>query len=149
MKKSAIFSVSVAFMVACGSGDKAPAINTSANQPANQAGGTASIQWLDSVRNFGSINEGQKLSVSFGFKNTGTAPLIIESVQPACGCTVADYPKQPIAAGGEGEITGAFESQGRPGHQHKTISVVANTTQRKYTLAFDVDVKPAKEQQAN
>jgi hypothetical protein len=62
---------------------------------------------------------------------------------------VADYPRQPIAPGEEGEITGAFDSQGRVGAQHKTIAVNANTEQHEYTLVFDVDVKPSDQQQAS
>jgi len=147
MKKSAIISACLIVLIACGSNDDTPAANTSAAEIPGQVAGTTTIQWIDSVRNFGSVSEGQKLSVSFRFKNTGSKPLVIESVQPACGCTVADYPKEPIAPGNEGEITGAFDSQGRPGSQHKTIAVKANTDQHNYTLVFDVDVKPGKQEQ--
>ena len=99
------------------------------------------IQWVDSIKNLGRINEGQKLEVSFRFKNTGTKPLIIQSVRPGCGCTVADYPKEPIAPGGEGEITGSFDSQGRENLQRKEIAVTANTKGSAYhTLIFEVDV---------
>ena len=80
-----------------------------------------SIQWIDSIKNLGRINEGQKLEVSFRFKNTGDKPLIIQSVRPGCGCTVADYPKEPIAPGAEGEITGSFDSKGRENMQRKEI----------------------------
>ena len=99
-----------------------------------------SVQWIDSVRNFGKIMEGQKLAVSFRFKNTGDKPLVIISVEPACGCTVADYPKQPIKPGEEGEITGEFNSQGRPGQQHKTVTVKTNTPVGTHVVAFEVNV---------
>lgn len=99
------------------------------------------ILWIDSIKNMGRINEGQKLEVAFRFKNTGTRPLIIQSVRPGCGCTVADYPKEPIAPGGEGEITGSFDSQGRENLQRKEIAVTANTKGSPYhTLFFEVDV---------
>jgi Protein of unknown function (DUF1573) len=99
------------------------------------------IQWIDSVKNMGRINEGQKLQVSFRFKNTGNKPLIIQSVRPGCGCTVADYPKEPIAPGNEGEITGSFDSNGRENLQRKEITVTANTKGSPYhTLYFEVDV---------
>ena len=99
------------------------------------------IQWMDSIKNLGRITEGQKLEVSFRFKNTGTKPLIIQSVRPGCGCTVADYPKEPIAPGAEGEITGSFDSKGRENLQRKEIAVTANTQGSAYhTLIFEVDV---------
>ena len=59
------------------------------------------MQWIDSVKDYGKITEGQKLEVLFRFKNTGNKPLVIESVHPSCGCTVADPPKEPIARGWE------------------------------------------------
>ena len=100
------------------------------------------IQWLDSVKEYGKITEGQKLEVLFRFKNTGDKPLIIESVRPSCGCTVADPPKEPIAAGAEGEIKGSFDSNGKNGQQHKTIYVYANTKGRQnHELTFTVDVQ--------
>ena len=85
------------------------------------------IQWLDSVVNSGTILEGQKLEVSFRFKNTGDKPLVIESAQPSCGCTVPVKPEEPIMPGKEGYIKAVFNSQGRTGTNHKTITVHANT----------------------
>lgn len=98
------------------------------------------VQWIDSVRDFGKIIEGQKLAISFRFKNTGDKPLVIESVHPACGCTVADYPKQPLKPGEEGEITGEFNSEGREGQQHKEITVTTNTPAHTQNLIFEVTV---------
>ncbi|MBO9572037.1 MAG: DUF1573 domain-containing protein [Chitinophagaceae bacterium] len=99
-----------------------------------------SIQWIDSVKNYGNINEGQKLAISFRFKNSGEKPLIIESVKPSCGCTIADYPKEPIAPGAEGEITGEFDSHSREGLQHKELTVMANTSPVEHNILFEVNV---------
>jgi len=86
------------------------------------------ITWLDSTeRDFGTIPEGQKLEVSYRFKNSGTKPLIIARVQPSCGCTVADQPEEPILPGKEGVIKASFNSEGRVGVNHKILYVVANT----------------------
>jgi len=101
-----------------------------------------SIQWIDSVKDYGKIAEGQKLEVAFRFKNTGNKPLVIEGVHPSCGCTVANPPKEPIAPGAEGEIKGSFDSNGKNGEQHKTISVTANTKGiQDHQLVFTVDVQ--------
>src|SRR5688572_7101524 len=40
---------------------------------------------------FGTIKEGDKVNYTYKFKNTGAAPLIIQSVQPSCGCTVPNW----------------------------------------------------------
>jgi len=86
------------------------------------------ITWLDSTtRDFGTIPEGKKLEVVFRFLNSGTRPLIIERVQPSCGCTVAEQPEAPILPGKEGEIKASFNSEGRVGINHKKLYVYANT----------------------
>lgn len=134
---------------ACENADQ-PAGNgsTASSRAGSEGSSLTTIQWIDSIKNLGRITEGQKLQVSFRFKNTGDKPLIIESVRPGCGCTVADYPKEPIAAGAEGEITGSFDSQGRENLQRKEIAVTANTKgSPHHTLVFEVDVfKPVVKQ---
>lgn len=86
------------------------------------------ITWLDStVRNFGTIPEGQKLEVTFRFLNSGTKPLIIAKVQPSCGCTIAEQPDEPVLPGKEGVIKASFNSEGRLGINHKKMYVYANT----------------------
>lgn len=102
------------------------------------------IQWIDSVKNFGRITEGQTLDVSFRFKNTGDKPLVIRSVRPSCGCTAADPPKEPVAPGAEGEIRASFNSQGREGINRKDIYIEANTKGiQNHVVHFDVEVTKA------
>ena len=103
-----------------------------------------SIQWLDSSKSMGAVTEGGTLKINYRFKNSGTKPLVIENVQPSCGCTVADYPKEPIAPGQEGEITAEFDTKGKEGVQKKNITVHANTRKNTYILYFDVTVNKAK-----
>jgi hypothetical protein len=99
------------------------------------------IQWMDSVKNYGRINEGEKLEVAFKFKNTGDKPLVIYMIKPSCGCTLVEQPEKPIAPGETGEIKGAFNSEGKPGQQHKSIYVNANTKgTTSHNLEFTVEV---------
>ena len=70
---------------------------------------------------------------------------MLQSVVPGCGCTVADYPKEPIAPGKEADITASFDSKGREGQQHKEITVTANTKESsQHKLTFNVMVVKAK-----
>ena len=102
------------------------------------------IEWIEPSKKLGTITEGQVLQIHFRFKNTGDNPLVIKSVLPSCGCTVAEFPKQPIPPGGEGEITGAFDSNGRLDLQSKDIQVVANTKgSPNHTLHFELNVVKA------
>jgi hypothetical protein len=100
-----------------------------------------SVQWVDSIRDMGTIKEGEKVEIPFRFKNTGTEQLVISRVDVACGCTVAEKPEQPVGPGREGVIKASFDSRGRPGPNHKTLTVHANTSEQMHTLIFDVEVR--------
>ena len=105
-----------------------------------------SLQWIDSThKDFGKISEGQKLEVSYAFRNTGNKPLVISRVQPSCGCTVAEQPNEPVAPGALGMIKASFNSEGRTGANHKTIYVYANTRgSQQHELQFVVEVEKKK-----
>ncbi len=75
---------------------------------------------------FGTIEEGVQATVTFTFKNTGNAPLVLNSVKASCGCTTPKWTKEPIAPGAEGTITAIYNSKGRPGNFTKTITVTHN-----------------------
>lgn len=104
-------------------------------------GELTSIQWIDSVKDMGKINEGQVIDLVYRFKNTGTNRLFIKSVNVSCGCTVAEKPEEPIAPGKEGEIKATFNSTGKSGPNTKNIYVYANTTGTEaHQLTFMVEV---------
>ncbi len=98
------------------------------------------IKWLDSLQNFGKVTDGEKVVITFHFKNIGNMPLIIAAVTPSCGCTVPSKPDEPIAPGAEGIITAEFNSSGRVGKADKYINVSCNTAQEIYTLKFEGEV---------
>jgi hypothetical protein len=103
--------------------------------------GVTTVEWMDPKKDLGKITEGQKIQISFHLKNTGNSPLVIQSVVPGCGCTLADYPKEPISPGKEAQIIASFDSKGREGQQHKEITVTANTKDNtQHTLSFNVMV---------
>ena len=89
---------------------------------------------------FGAIMQGEKVSHTYKFKNIGKSDLLITSAKGSCGCTVPKYDKTPIAPGKEGQIEVVFDSDGRQGIQHKTVTVLANTQPNTVTLKFYADV---------
>jgi hypothetical protein len=84
------------------------------------------IVFDNDLHDFGRLSAGENISYSFHFKNTGNADLIISGCSATCGCTVADYPKQRIAPGGDGYITVTFKSAGKSGQQFQEVTVVTN-----------------------
>jgi hypothetical protein len=102
------------------------------------------VEWLDGTeKEFKAIKEGQKLAVSFRFKNVGDKPLIISDVTAGCGCTATDKPTKPYAPGETGEIKAEFNSENQgTGMKSKYVNVHANTDPQMTTLTFRVEVKP-------
>jgi hypothetical protein len=85
------------------------------------------IQWLDTVKNFGVVNEGDTLRVKFKFKNAGETVLYILETLPSCGCILSDYPRKPILPGEEGSLTAYVLTLGHAGNMRKNILVKSNT----------------------
>jgi hypothetical protein len=100
------------------------------------------IQFQTIDHDFGTINEGQVVEHTYTFKNTGQAPLIIQSAQPSCGCTVPEWSKDPIPVGGTGFVKAKFDSNGKPNVQNKTITVTANTWPKQTVIRFKAMVTP-------
>ncbi|HSI90018.1 MAG TPA: DUF1573 domain-containing protein [Adhaeribacter sp.] len=98
-----------------------------ANPQEVPAGPAPVMSFEKAVHDFGNIKQGDVVNHTFTFKNTGNAPLIIESATATCGCTVPNYPKEPIAPGQSGKIDVQFNSAGKLGQQNKQITIRANT----------------------
>jgi hypothetical protein len=86
------------------------------------------IQWQDSVIDFGTRKMGDIVNIIFVCTNTGDRPLYLSEVRPGCGCTLVDYTKQPIKPGEQGKIEAKFDTnKSRPGTVHKNVYVHTNT----------------------
>ncbi len=104
------------------------------------------IGFKDTIINFGTINMGEKTNILFEFTNTGSKPLYLTEVKPGCGCTVANYSKGAIPAGGKGTITASFDSnKSHPGTVAKNIFVTSNTSNGiTHTLTFNGEIQQLK-----
>jgi hypothetical protein len=76
---------------------------------------------------FGEAIEGEIVKARFELTNTGDEPLTIIDAKPSCGCTVADFSKDPIAPGKKGWVEANVDTDGRPGDLVKSVTVMANT----------------------
>ena len=78
------------------------------------AAGTAEIKFNETSHDFGSFPENApKVTCKFKFTNTGDGPLVIHQAIASCGCTVPQYPKEPIKPGESGEITENIDAVGK------------------------------------
>jgi len=147
MKKIAIIIVLVAFSITSCKENVANKINQENLDVAKQRDyklneGAAAINFTKKEHDFGTINEGDVVETTFSFTNTGKSELIITNAVGSCGCTVPEWPKQPIGVGGAGEIKVKFNSSGKPNNQRKTITLTANTAKGKEVVVIKAQVTP-------
>ena len=102
----------------------------------------AVILFVEESHDFGKVEQGSVIEYSFKFTNGGDKPLVIEKVQPSCGCTgVTTDGKSEYKEGENGEIKLTFNTQGREGFQEKHVMVISNDTANpKKDLRFSCDV---------
>lgn len=87
----------------------------------------ARIAFQEAEFDFGEVKEGDIVTHSFKFTNTGKVPLTIMNARSTCGCTVPEWPEEPIPPGGTGEIIAKFNTDMKKQQQKKVITVTANT----------------------
>ena len=105
-----------------------------------EAGSAPVMTFSEEKHDFGNVTQGEKVSYSFIFKNTGGSDLVISSAQGSCGCTVPTYPKEPVKAGQEGKIDVVFDSEGKSGLVEKTITLVTNCNPSTKILTISASV---------
>jgi hypothetical protein len=99
------------------------------------------IAFAKPEHDFGNIKQDSENKYVFKFTNTGNEPLIIESASGSCGCTVPNYPKQPIPPGGTGDIEVEYKPGKQENAQTKTVTIVANTEPRETILRLKAFVE--------
>lgn len=106
-----------------------------------EADGFPTISFDSTELSMGRIIQGARVEKRFRFTNAGAKPLVLSAVNSTCGCTVGkDWPREPIKPGGTGEITVTFDSEGRPGVQHKSVTVVSNANPPSTVLTLTGEV---------
>ena len=91
--------------------------------------------------NFGSIPEGFDVYYDFTLTNVGNGPLLLQSVNASCGCTVPTFSKEPIAPGQSTVIGVKYNTNGRPGSFEKTLTIISNAPTKVLTLVGRVEAK--------
>ncbi len=77
------------------------------------------------VHDFGKIPQGTPASYNFEIKNTGDGTLIINEVDPSCGCTTPQKPQKPIQPGETAHIKAKYDAKDM-GAFNKKIFVHSN-----------------------
>ena len=131
MKRFICFFVIIGMFQSCSSDKATDQIDSSMVNVSQSGNGSSSsalpqIKFDETIHDFGKISQGERVKTSFLFNNVGKSNLIISNVSTTCGCTIADYPKDPIAPGKGGKIEVEFNSEGKSGNVERKITVVSN-----------------------
>lgn len=98
------------------------------------------MEFASLEHDFGQINGDDKVETVFTFTNTGEADIVISNAKGSCGCTVPDYPKEPIAPGQKADIKVSFSPKGKNGMQNKTVTLTTNTEAGIETLRVKANI---------
>ena len=89
----------------------------------------AEIKFEKTNHNFGTFAADTAiLDCEFKFKNIGNADLYIHQAFASCGCTVPDFPTDPIKPGETGVIKVTYDGTHKaPGSMRRSISIHTNS----------------------
>jgi hypothetical protein len=141
MKKAFLFGMMLLFVTAL----SAQTNNSTTPQPTKEDKSSTKVPEMTfekTVHDYGQIYVSDNGDCVFNFKNTGKADLILTNCSSSCGCTVPEWPKEPIPPGGKAKITVHYNT-GRVGAINKQVYVDSNTGNRVVlTITGNVNAKP-------
>ena len=89
---------------------------------------TAPVMKLaEASHDFGDVKANEKVQAYVKFTNEGKSPLIIQDASASCGCTVPEFPKNPIPVGATDSIKVEYTAGNMNGKQQKTVTLKTNT----------------------
>lgn len=103
------------------------AASTSMAQEAAPLTGGPQISVDKDVHDYGTIKQGANGTCEFTISNTGSEPLIISRAKGSCGCTVPDWPKEPIMPGASAVMSVKYDTK-RVGPINKSVTITSNAT---------------------
>jgi hypothetical protein len=113
---------------------------TSQSAEGKQTG--AEIKFETKEHDYGLIPQGGDGTYDFVFENIGKEPLILNNVRSSCGCTVPEWPKEPVAKGEKGIIKVRYNTR-ITGNFTKSITVYSNASEQPIVLIIKGKVEAA------
>jgi hypothetical protein len=86
------------------------------------------LKFTATTFDFGSKPQGKPVNTEFEFTNSGSEPLVLETVSASCGCTTPEWTKEPVMPGKKGIIKVQY-NMAREGSFNKTITVTTKDTE--------------------
>jgi len=118
--KNALLTLTLAFAAVF-------AVSSSYAQETQVVTAGAEIEFEKGTHDYGTIKQNANGVYEFKFTNTGTQPLMISNAKGSCGCTVPEWPREPIAPGASGVIKVKYDTK-RVGPFSKSVTLQSNAT---------------------
>ncbi len=98
------------------------------------------IEFKETLHDFGQLPLKSDATCEFTFTNTGEVPLVLSKVRASCGCTVPEWPKEPVLPGEEGVITVKYTTVHRPNVINKAVIVQSNADNKQVILRIKGEI---------
>ena len=86
------------------------------------------------------IKAGEKIQLSYPFKNTGESPLLISEIKVSCNCTKVTWNKAPILPNASDTIKVNVDTKSMIGWQDRILEIYSNSSSSPDKLRFKVMV---------
>ena len=106
-----------------------------------KANGSLPVMTFEQTKHdFGIMMQGEKLSYTFVYTNTGGSDLLISDATSTCGCTAPDWTKTPVKPGDKGKVEVIFNSAGKTGTVSKTVKILTNAQPNTVELEITAEI---------
>lgn len=102
----------------------------------------AEITFEKDVHDFETLKQHGDATTEFVFKNTGNEPLIVSNAKGSCGCTVPEWPREPIQPGQSSSIKVKYDSK-RLGPINKSVTITSNGSEQPKVIRIKGNIEAA------
>lgn len=99
------------------------------------------ISFVETLFDYGKIEQGSDGTHNFIYKNTGKEPLVFSQVRSSCGCTIPEWSREPLFTEKQDTITVKYNTL-LIGKFSKTISIYSNAKEPMMVLRIQGEVLP-------
>jgi hypothetical protein len=116
------------------------AVAANAQAAAGEQNWTPAIQFEKETHDYGTVKHGGDGTCEFSFTNNGKEPFLITNARGSCGCTVPEWPKEPIAPGKTGKIRVSYDTK-RAGAINKNVTLTIQNMDKDKTSTKTLYIK--------
>jgi len=125
-----IIIVLILIFPSCNHG-RSPQNEVKATNKLSEKKGPGKIVFVKEIHNFGTLKDGETVSYSFVFRNTGGSPIKIVKSEKSCGCIDIKYDTNMVHPGDSSFLEVVFNTAGEWGNQIKGVTIETSEGEQK------------------